>query len=97
MLYKSKARIVWLIISVIAALAAVVFGIINLATNVDLYLTISIGLASLFFLCKGLSDYIESKYCARKDQSLMRNMAYGSFIGCVICFGIFILQIITTI
>ena len=96
MLYKSKARIVWLVISVIAALVAVVFGVMNLMTNNNLYLTISIGLASLFFMSKGISDFIDSKYCVRRDQPLMRKMAYGSFIGCAICFVIFILQLIKT-
>ena len=97
MLYKSKANIVWLVFSILFALAAIVFVIMNLATSKPLYLTISIGLATIFFVCKGISDYIDSKYTARKDQAFMRHMAYGFFIGGGICLIIFIFQLVSSL
>lgn len=97
MLYKSKAKIVWLVLSVLFAIAAIVFVILNLALNDSLYLTISIGLATFFFVCKGISDLIDSKYTARKDQPFMRHLAYGFFIGGGICLIIFIFQLVSSL
>ncbi len=94
MLYKSKAKIVWLVLSIIFALGAIVLVIMNLALKIDLYLTIAIGLATLFFVSRGAYDYIDSKYCARKDQKFERTLSYICFSVALVCFVIFVVQLV---
>ena len=74
MRYKSKFQTLWLILSTLFAISAIVFVIIHFVNNSSLYLAISTGLASLFFLFKGMADYVDSKYCERRDRAFMRNM-----------------------
>lgn len=97
MLYRSKARIVWIILAVIVALAAAVLAIINLINNQAIYLTIATFLAMLFFVFRGISEFIESKYAARKDRKYIRTISYIYF-GCgVFCLIVFIIQLITSL
>ena len=91
MRYKSKFQTLWLILSTLFAISAIVFVIIHFVNNSSLYLAISTGLASLFFLFKGMADYVDSKYCERRDRAFMRNMSYFFFGGAGICFILFIL------
>lgn len=94
MRYKSKFQTLWLIISTLFAIASIVFIIIHFVKNSSLYLAVSTGLASLFFLFKGMADYVDSKYCERKDRAFMRGMSYFFFIGAGICFILFVVQLI---
>lgn len=94
MKYKSKFQTLWLIISTLFAIAAIVFVIMHFVKNSSLYLAISTGLASLFFLFKGMADYVDSKYCERKDRAFMRHMSYLFFGGSGICLILFIIQLI---
>ena len=94
MLYKSKAKIVWLVLAAIFAMTALGLIIAHWVTSENLYLTISTGLATAFFYSKGISDYIDSKYCERRDQKFVRTFSYV-FIGCGVASTIiFILQLI---
>ena len=97
MLYKSKFRLLWFILSINFALVAVVFAIINLFNQQAIYLTIAICLASLFFFCRGASGYIEAKYAARKDRSFLRTLAYIHFGFGVMCFLVFVIQLVTNL
>ncbi len=94
MLYKSKWKVLWLILSVLSALSALGLLIAHWAVKSNLYLTLAIALAALFFVFKGLTDFIDSKYCARKDKRFMRTLSYIWF-GCsIVCAVIFAVQLI---
>ena len=67
MKYKSKFQTLWLIISTLFAIAAIVFV---------------------------MADYVDSKYCERKDRAFMRHMSYFFFGGSGICLILFIIQLI---
>ena len=94
MLYKSKVRVLYIVLSSLFAIAAIVFAIINIVNGKDLYLTLAIGLAMFFFIFKGLADYIQSKYCERKDRTLVRGLSYFSFAGAAVCLVLFIVQLV---
>ena len=94
MLYKSKAKIVWLVLAALFALSALGLIIAHWVTQENLYLTISTGLATAFFFAKGISDYIDSKYCERRDRKFVRTFSYV-FLGCGgVSLIIFLLQLI---
>lgn len=93
MLYKSKAKVVFNVVSYVFALAAVVLVIISLVNKSDWFLASSILCASLFFIFKGISDYIDSKYCQRRDRDFMRHLSYVLFASGGICLIIGIVQI----
>lgn len=97
MLYKSKAKLLWNIASVIFAISGLVMIILNWVGKGDIFLTIGTGLATLFFVSKGCADYIDSKYCARKDRSFMRTLSYIFFGAGALCFIVFVIQLITSL
>ena len=88
MLYKSKLRTFFLVLSTLFALSALGLIIAHWVTQSDLLLTLSTFSAVLFFLFNGISTYIGSKYCERRDQSFIRKLSYALF-GC----GVFTLII----
>lgn len=96
MLYKSRFKTLWLILSVISALSALGLLIAHWVTKSNLYLTLAIALAALFFFFKGFTDFIDSKYCARKDRGFMRTLSY-IWLGCaVVCTIVFVVQLISS-
>ena len=95
MLYRSKFVTLWLIVSVFFALTSIVFVIMHFANQSELFLTLATGFATLFFVFKGLSDYVDSLYCARKDRGFTRGMSYF-FFGCGgACLIVFLIQLIS--
>ena len=97
MLYRSKFVTIWLLCAVVFALSSIVFVIMHFANQSELYLAIATGLATCFFVFKGLSDYVDSLYCARRDRSFTRLMSYF-FFGCGgVSLIIFVIQLISAL
>lgn len=97
MLYKSKFVTIWLLCAVLFAISSIVFIIMHFINQSNLYLAFATGFATLFFVFKGLSDYVDSLYCARKDRSFTRSMSFF-FFGCGgVSSIIFLIQLIMVI
>jgi hypothetical protein len=84
MLYKSKAKIFVLILSVIfafGAVALIVFHIINRVQEneflANIYLGASTASAAMFFFCFGAAQIIQSRYERRSEKRFVRGLGIG--------------------
>lgn len=81
MLYKSKAKLVVLILSVVFALAAVALIVMHIVNRVqgneflaNIFLASSTSSAAMFFYCFGTAQIIQSRYEKRTEKKFVRGL-----------------------